>query len=730
MAFNWKLLKIPRFYGLDLKTNVSDVEDGYSLGLSNVYQNQSGVTSKRRGTAIMFSSDTAGAIPIDEIGTCTLGSTKYWFKFSNGEFHYATTLTGATTTLTPSPAISTTNQIWWVAINDKLFFVDGTNALRFFDGTQISAATVYDRPTVAPSSTFGGAGYDYSYTVERVVNSNATGESALFALLSGGTTIDEGAGATIRVTLNTGPQTLVAGDRIRVYRRPTATGTAWKNVLNNFFYTVTAGDVAAGFADVSTVSTTDPVAVDLLPNLYTDLGIAINKTAPTALQGISLHYGRLVGWKGDYLYCSKVTNPFSFPDDAAPKQAFVYGVGVGDGEDVTAAVQFREALFVFKKTSFYALPGIGPDDTGNNAFAYRRVESNGIGCVGGKSAVVVGDQGDSYLVFLSKQGFMATNGDKPARVGEKIESQVWDVSESILSKAVGFHHKREGFYCCSVGADASKTIWVLDVRKDNGKLSGWYKWAGINPRCVWYDDDYFVFGDAQGLCQYERTSRTALDFSDVRQEYVATGAVNTGTDVITVSLVYETGDAVIVRSSGGVPAGLVANTTYYAIYVSDTTIRLATSEANALAGTAINLTTQGSGTHSLISAKAISAEYTTNWIKCNTSTHVKKFGRPALLLNATASTIALTVEVAYDWVSIYQDSVAISVVSSDLWGTLAWGSFVWSGGTVASNKNLATSRRKARSMRFRITNSTINQDFNCQGLELPFDVIRNRGNYV
>lgn len=731
MAFKWKLLKIPRLYGLDLKTNVVDVHDGFSLGLLNVFQNQRGVTAKRRGHAVMFDADTSGAIAIDEIGTATLGSTKYWFKFADGDFHYSTSLTGSVTSISPTPAISTTDPIYWAVLNDLLFFVDGNNPLRFFDGTQINDATVYSRPTVAPTTAGAGTGYDYSYTVERVVNSIATGESALYPLLSTDGTVNKGAGISIVIAENSGPQSLQVGDRIRIYRRVTATGTAWKNVTTGgTYYTYTAGDDTANQATVTTVSSTDPVTVDLLPNLYTDLGIAINKTAPDNLEGIDVHYGRLVGWAGDYVYVSKVSNPFSFPDDAAPNQAFVLSVGVGDGESITRCISYREALFVFKKTSFYSLPGIGPDDTGGNAFSFRRVESNGIGCVAGKSAVVLGDEGKSYLVFLSKQGFMATTGDKPDRVGEKIEGEIWDVAENILSKAVAIHHKREGMYVCSFGSDASKTLWVLDVREDDGKLTGWFKWSGVNPRCMWYDDDYYVFGDAQGVCHYERFSGTSLDFSDVQQEYVTAANVSTGGDSLTVTKVYADGDPVVLRTSGTIPVGLTANTTYYAIYVSDTEIQLALTEADALAGTEIDITSQGTGTHSLISRKAISSEYTTNWINCGTSTHVKKFGRPALLLNATATDINLTVQVAYDWVSNYTDSIAVVVTSSDLWGTLPWGSFIWGGGTVASNRNLSISRRKARSIRFKITNSTINQDFDCQGLELPFDAIRNRGNYV
>lgn len=47
------------------------------------------------------------------------------------------------------------------------------------------------------------------------------------------------------------------------------------------------------------------------------------------------------------------------------------------------------------------------------------------------------------------------------------------------------------------------------------------------------------------------------------------------------------------------PAGLATATDYYFIKVSDTTYKLATSYANAIAGTAINITDAGTGTHTL-----------------------------------------------------------------------------------------------------------------------------------
>jgi hypothetical protein len=76
--------------------------------------------------------------------------------------------------------------------------------------------------------------------------------------------------------------------------------------------------------------------------------------------------------------------------------------------------------------------------------------------------------------------------------------------------------------------------------------------------------------------------------------------VNTGTEIITVAsnVAFYTGTAVTFTSSSA-PSPLTTSTTYYIIRSSDTQIQLATSLANALAGTAINLTTTGSGTQTL-----------------------------------------------------------------------------------------------------------------------------------
>lgn len=64
----------------------------------------------------------------------------------------------------------------------------------------------------------------------------------------------------------------------------------------------------------------------------------------------------------------------------------------------------------------------------------------------------------------------------------------------------------------------------------------------------------------------------------------------------------ETGDRVYLTTTGALPTGLTSDTTYYTIKINANTFNLATSMANALAGTKINTSGTQSGTHTLVYA--------------------------------------------------------------------------------------------------------------------------------
>lgn len=85
----------------------------------------------------------------------------------------------------------------------------------------------------------------------------------------------------------------------------------------------------------------------------------------------------------------------------------------------------------------------------------------------------------------------------------------------------------------------------------------------------------------------------------------ATFTADAGTDVCTYTSTTSipsnilTGTRVRLTTTTTLPAGLATATDYYVIRVSDTTFKLATSYANAIAGTAINITDAGTGTHTM-----------------------------------------------------------------------------------------------------------------------------------
>ena len=91
----------------------------------------------------------------------------------------------------------------------------------------------------------------------------------------------------------------------------------------------------------------------------------------------------------------------------------------------------------------------------------------------------------------------------------------------------------------------------------------------------------------------------------VANQAILPAAVNITTEEITVTghQYRRTGFRVRVSSTGTIIGGLAINTDYYVIVVDVNTIKLATTRANAIAGTAINLTSQGTGTHTISQAE-------------------------------------------------------------------------------------------------------------------------------
>jgi hypothetical protein len=122
----------------------------------------------------------------------------------------------------------------------------------------------------------------------------------------------------------------------------------------------------------------------------------------------------------------------------------------------------------------------------------------------------------------------------------------------------------------------------------------------------------------------------------------AVGGVNLATEEMTVtSHGWVTGDQVV--AMGTLPTGLVTSTTYYVIRVDANTLKLASTWANAMAGTSVDLTVLGPGTGTLVQAN-----YDIRMIKEDSSDLAQMpFWSPLIVVANTGSGDSCTVSAIY-----------------------------------------------------------------------------------
>jgi hypothetical protein len=114
----------------------------------------------------------------------------------------------------------------------------------------------------------------------------------------------------------------------------------------------------------------------------------------------------------------------------------------------------------------------------------------------------------------------------------------------------------------------------------------------------WNFGENLVFGPKQGkLYFWNASTAVALATPTTVTISNATPAVVTLTANTTTPII--SGTAIMFQTTGSLPLPLVPYTVYYVTYVTATTFKLSTTYANYVAGTFINTSTAGSGTHSL-----------------------------------------------------------------------------------------------------------------------------------
>lgn len=128
-------------------------------------------------------------------------------------------------------------------------------------------------------------------------------------------------------------------------------------------------------------------------------------------------------------------------------------------------------------------------------------------------------------------------------------------------------------------------------------------------------------------------------------------AVTAAADTVTVAAHgFLTGTKVTLTTTTTLPAGLALATAYYLIVVDANTLKFATSQANALAGTAIDITDAGTGTHTIVVTTALAG--TVKLQKCDDPDSVPDASKKWFDITSSSQSFAAAADLNWTLVDI------------------------------------------------------------------------------
>jgi len=139
-------------------------------------------------------------------------------------------------------------------------------------------------------------------------------------------------------------------------------------------------------------------------------------------------------------------------------------------------------------------------------------------------------------------------------------------------------------------AEAAEQTTTVPQTSFGGMIKGDVPLSKIGLSHVYRHRNFYGYGPwSEGRPGCRRYSKAVLP--------EVTFTANPANDRLTTANRFNPGDRVKLRTSGALPAPLVEKTWYYVIFVDINTIELATTYANAIAGTQIDITDAGIGAH-------------------------------------------------------------------------------------------------------------------------------------
>lgn len=213
------------------------------------------------------------------------------------------------------------------------------------------------------------------------------------------------------------------------------------------------------------------------------------------------------------VHFSNIQDPFTWELDGSSGRGRNYvDLTPGDGEQVMAAVTFRDKVIVFKESKYFVFEGEGTNADFTPLFRYRAVDT-GVG-LAAKQAVAVAREG---VYFMDHTGLYYTNGGDPLYLSDKI-SPLWTGNPEFyfLSDTINFaqvaltritwHDERIYVAVPTGSATANDRIIVLDPQQ------GWWSLYDVAASALasWTrsDQQELHFGYASGTKDTGRFSIT------------------------------------------------------------------------------------------------------------------------------------------------------------------------------------------------------------------------------
>jgi len=165
------------------------------------------------------------------------------------------------------------------------------------------------------------------------------------------------------------------------------------------------------------------------------------------------------------------------------------------------------------------------------------------------------------------------------------------------------------------GLVAGRTYWIINKATNTFQLAAVPNGTAINTSGTQSGVHTGInapHGDGDGSTTFNVPNvidRVPVGYgASTTAESLGPAAVSPGSDAIAIVdnvATWITGMAVVFTTTGGAPTGLTAGNTYYVVRTAQNEIKLASSLANAQNGTVIDITSQGTGVHTITHTRPV-----------------------------------------------------------------------------------------------------------------------------